>query len=394
MKRLVSFVYLSLLLAGCSVLCQPPRRGGPWNLSQLKRVPLADWGARTGLVQEVYYQGEPFNGKSTRVFAYVARPAEGRGPFPAMVLVHGGGGKAFREWAEHWAQRGYVALAMDTAGAGPAGRLADGGPDQGDATKFREFRDEDVRDMWTYHAVAAVIRGHTLLASLPEVDARRIGITGISWGGYLTCIVAGLDDRLKVAVPVYGCGFLGDNSVWKNSSLAKMSAPARERWLRYFDPSQYLPGVKCPILFLNGSSDFAYPLDSYRKSYRLVAARWRRVSVVLNLPHGHIWTFAEVDHFVDSILRAGPALPRFQPMRIAGNRVSAAFDSPTPGKEASLNYTVDSGEWQKRRWQTVPAEHGGGQVAASLPEQRPVAFYLSLVDERGLRLSTEHEELP
>jgi len=29
-------------------------------------------------------------------------------------------------------------------------------------------------------------------------------VTGISWGGYLTCIVAGIDDRLKAAVPVYG----------------------------------------------------------------------------------------------------------------------------------------------------------------------------------------------
>ena len=55
------------------------------------------------------------------------------------------------------------------------------------------------------------------------MDRRRIGITGISWGGYLTCIVAGLDDRLKVAVPVYGCGFLGDDSVWKAGSLAKMT---------------------------------------------------------------------------------------------------------------------------------------------------------------------------
>ena len=53
--------------------------------------------------------------ENPRVFAYLGRPATGKGPFPAMVLVHGGGGKAFREWAEHWAKRGYVALAMDTA---------------------------------------------------------------------------------------------------------------------------------------------------------------------------------------------------------------------------------------------------------------------------------------
>src|SRR6185503_15401841 len=142
----------------------------------------------------------------------------------------------------------------------PDGRLPDGGPDQNDAAKFRDFTEADVRDMWSYHAVAAVIRGHSLLASLPEVDPRRIGITGISWGGYLTCIVAGLDHRLKVAVPVYGCGFLGENGYWKNTSLPKLRPETRDLWLQEFDPSQYLGDVRCPILFLNGSNDFAYPL--------------------------------------------------------------------------------------------------------------------------------------
>jgi dienelactone hydrolase len=309
-----------------------------------------------------------------------------------MVLVHGGGGKAFREWAEHWAKRGYVALAMDTAGCGSDGPLPDGGPDQSDTTKFREFADADARDMWTYHAVAAVIRGHSLLASLPEVDRRRIGITGISWGGYLTCIVAGLDKQLKVAVPVYGCGFPGEDSYWRNTSLAKMSSEARERWLRDFDPSQYLAGVPCPILFLNGSNDFAYPLDSYRASYRLVPASLRHVSVVLNLPHGHIWTFDEVDRFVDSVLRGGTPLPRLGPMRTHGDIISVTVDSRAPLRHAALNFTSDTGEWQKRHWEAVPVQVDGHTITAHAPDGHPTAWFISATDERGLRVSTEHEQ--
>ena len=91
-----------------------------------------------------------------------------------------------------------------------------------------------------------------------------------SWGGYLTCILAGIDHRFKVAVPVYGCGFLHEDSYWKEPILDKMSLELRERWVRCFDPSRYLPGVRCPILFLNGTNDFAYPLDSYRKCFDLV----------------------------------------------------------------------------------------------------------------------------
>jgi dienelactone hydrolase len=127
----------------------------------------ATWGEKQGLVQEVFYDSVPLAGKPTRVFAYFAKPAAD-GPFPGVLLVHGGGGKAFPQWAAGWAKRGYVSLAMDTSGNGRGGaRLADGGPDQGDDTKFRRFTSDDVRDMWTYHAVVAVIRGHALLAAQP-----------------------------------------------------------------------------------------------------------------------------------------------------------------------------------------------------------------------------------
>ena len=156
MKKFAPLLGLVFLL-GCATVNGPPRYTGPWDVQALHAVPAATWGRQTNLTQEVYYAGEPFQGKPTRIFAYYARPAQGDGPFPAMLLVHGGGGKAFREWAEHWAKRGYVALAMDLAGHGPDGRLPDGGPEQDDAGKFRDFTDADAREMWTYHAVAAVL---------------------------------------------------------------------------------------------------------------------------------------------------------------------------------------------------------------------------------------------
>src|SRR5512141_3032612 len=114
MKKYSLLLVGLLLLPGCATAPKSTRHTGPCDLAELKKTPAAEWGSRTGLVQEVYYEGEPSHGKRTRIFAYLGRPAQGHGPFPAMVLVHGGGGKAFRAWAEHWAERGYVALAMDT----------------------------------------------------------------------------------------------------------------------------------------------------------------------------------------------------------------------------------------------------------------------------------------
>ena len=387
----------ALLWLGLAVPVLARSASGPWDMRSLGEVPHADWGVRTGLVQEVYYAGEPLEGRPTRIFAYLGRPqvtpGSGAKRLPAMVLVHGGGGKAFKAWAEHWAQRGYVALAMDLAGNGPAERLPDGGPDQSDAVKFREFGVGEERDMWSYHAVAAVIRGHSLVRSLPEVDPGRVGLTGISWGGYLTCVVAGVDPRFQVAVPVYGCGFLGDNSVWKDKSLASMSDDARSRWLSLFDPGQYLGRVRCPILFLNGTTDFADPLDSYRKSYQRVPSRYRHVSVVVDLPHGHIWSFAEVDTFVDAALREGVGVPRLGVAMESKNLLKARIRSVAPIREARLCYTTDSGPWQKRVWKTQPARLERGRVWAEIPSERPWVGFLAVTDDRGIRMSSEHVEL-
>lgn len=386
------FAFLVFLGTGCQSLTGA-KRTGPWSPEILAEVPRVAWGGTTGLVQELYYDGVPLEGRPTRVYALLGRPAGAiREKSPAVVLVHGGGGKAFREWAEHWARRGYVALAMDLSGNGPSGRLPDGGPDQSDAVKFREFEKTGVSDMWTYHAVAAVVRGHSLLRTLPGVDPDRIGVTGISWGGYLTCIVAGIDPRLRVAVPVYGCGFLGDNSYWTDKSLASMSEASRKLWLASFDPSQYLGQVGCPILFLNGTTDFAYPLDSYQKSYRLVPEPLRNLSVVVDLPHGHIWTFGEVDTFIDAALNGGVSLPRLGVTECVGNQIGAEVVYPLAITEAKLCYTTDVGAWQKRKWKMAPARVDGNRVVATLPAEQPTVAFLAVKDSRGLRVSSEHLE--
>jgi len=357
----------------------------------LRTAPAATWGATNGLLQEVYYAGEPFHGKPTRIFAYYGRP-EGKGTFPAVLLVHGGGGTAFPDWARHWVRRGYVALAMDLTGHGPRGKLPDGGPDMTDDVIFRDFTDAETRDMWSYHAVAAVLRGHALLAARPEVDARRIAVTGISWGGYLTCIVAGLDDRLQAAVPVYGCGFIHENSYWVAPRFKKMSPAQRQRWAENFDPSRYLAGARCPMLFVNGTCDFAYPLDSYQKSYRLVRGPVT-LSITINLPHGHNWGLKEVDAFIDSRLTGGQPLPAISAMKTAGGTVSAKASSPEPLAKAELDYTADSGPWPQRKWQAAPAEIKGAAVTAPLPAVRPLVYYLRVTDARGLSVCAPHAVL-
>lgn len=365
-----------------------------WDLDHLGNAPQTTWGETTGLVQEVYYRGEPFKGNPTRVFAYVGRPV-GQGPFPGVVLVHGGGGQAFKDWANHWAERGYVSIAMDTAGNGPGKkRLADAGPNQLDTIKFQNFDLATARDQWTYHAVADVVLAHSLLRSLPEVDPDRTALTGISWGGYLTCITAGVDPRFKAAVPVYGCGFLHDNSVWAdNGSFARLDDISRRLWIRHFDPGQHIARTTCPVLFLNGTNDFAYPLDSYRKTIEQVRPGLTTVAVHHNLRHGHIWSFEIVDTFISSILKKEPPLARIGETRITNNRATAPVLNDTPTTTGQIWFTRDTGQWQQRKWSASPATIVDGKISAGLPDHRPLTFFLQATDTRGLKTSTTHTTL-
>ena len=230
-----------------------------------------------------------------------------------MVLVHGGGGTAYAEWVRLWNRRGYAAIAPDTCGYEPSKAPSDkpwgppkqhqpfGGPEGWDASFGTT--DEPITDQWTYHAVAAVVLAHSLIRSFPEVDPNRVGLTGISWGGYLTSVVAGVDPRFRFAAPIYGCGFLGDDSVW-TSDFKKLGPEKANKWLALWDPSHYLPNARMPMLWVSGTNDFAYPLDSLRKSYELPKGPHTLV-IRLRMPHSHAdgASPAEIGAFADSILK-------------------------------------------------------------------------------------------
>jgi dienelactone hydrolase len=313
--------------------------------------------------------------------------------------VHGGGGTAFQEWVRLWIKRGYAAIAMDTCGCVPKGEYGHwerhefGGPAGWGGFENVE---EPIPDQWTYHAVADVVLAHSFLRALPQVDPDRIGITGISWGGYLTCITAGVDSRFKCAIPVYGCGFLGEDSAWLDA-FQKLGPEKSRRWLELWDPSVYLARARMPMLWITGTNDFAYPMDSLQKSYRLPQGP-RQLCIRLRMPHGHGGAGEnpeEIHAIADSVLQHGTPLIEITGQGREGNNVWATYAGETPVTKAELNYTKDTGPWPKRQWDSVPAtiDAAAHKVTATLPEHVTV-YYISAIDNRDLVTSTEHEELP
>ncbi len=373
-----------------------------WNMQALAVAPRVHEAAPAGVegVQALYYEGLPWNGKATRVFAYYGIPASAAGGrVPGMVLVHGGGGSAFIPWVQLWMSRGYAAIAMDTCGCISGGGHANhsrhelgGPPGWGGFDRI----DDPVEDQWACHAVADVLLAHSLLRSFPQVDPDRVGLTGVSWGGYLTCIASAIDDRFGFAAPVYGCGFLGDNSVWLGD-FAKMGPDRARRWLGLWDPSVYLPRSKVPMLWVSGTNDFAYPMDSWQKSYRLPPTA-RTLCLRVRMPHGHGGPGEnppEIHAQAEAFFQNGTPLPKITKADHAGCGIQLAFESEAPIAQAELNFTTDSGPWLERNWQTEPAAlHAGeGTVSAAWPATATVC-YINLVDDQGCVTSSEHMVRP
>ncbi len=99
----------------------------------------------------------------------------------------------------------------------------------------------------------------------------------------------------------------------------------------------------------------------------------------------------EIHAFADALLRGQPPLDKITKTGQDGMTAWATYSGASPIFSAELNYTTDSGEWQKRTWQNVPATLDALhlRVSAELPAG-VTAYYFNLTDMRNLILSTEH----
>lgn len=388
----------------------PQASRSPWNLKALDvppatypvTLPASNNYGRVAGVEPIFIAGEPYRGKPSRIFAWWGLPAGASATrkVPAMVLVHGGGGTAFAQWVKIWNDRGYAAIAMDTCGKIPQGER-DGKPHpahpwsgpSGWGSSVAQM-DEPLRDQWTYHAVAAVMRCHSFLRARPEVDADRTGLTGISWGGYLTSIVMSVDDRFKFAAPVYGCGWYDLNPQWDNMN------PDREKyraWLARWDPKNYLPGKQstAPVLWCAGTNDRFYPLDALRNSCSaLPASTPLLLSLKLRMPHGHppAGDPREITALADQMLNNGPALPTIRSTAFTNRLFTVHFKAGEKSivKAELLLTCATNALLMNRAWESRPVPSFRSDATSfSVPVPKDAQmFFANLTTDDGLVFST------
>ena len=159
-------------------------------------------------IEKVIFESQP----GFHVTANLYLPKKGRGPYPAILfpLGHEAGAKAHEAWQYvliSFARKGYVCLAWDTIGQGERIQMWD-----------EDFRQSKVIRSTTEHTINGLqtlltgdplarytiwdgIRALDYLLSRPEVDPKRVGVTGNSGGGTHTSYLASLDDRFAAAAP-------------------------------------------------------------------------------------------------------------------------------------------------------------------------------------------------
>lgn len=382
-----------------------------WNLEELNHPPKTfqveipcfnDYGRIEG-VNPIWIEGEPFRGKTTRIFAWWGLPkgASATQKVPAMVLVHGGGGTAFAKWVKSWNDRGYAAIALDTNGQLPQGEC-DGTPHNphpwsgpmGWQHSVSQVHDP-LKDQWTYHAVAAIMRCHSFLRNCPEIDANLVGITGISWGGYLTCITMSVDPRFKLAVPVYGCGWYDLNPFWSCMGTKE----EYQQWLAMWDPKHFLIdmdrfGITNNVLFCCGTNDAFYPLDAVKRTTDFVASHTPvSLSVKLRMPHGHnVGDPKEITAIADHVLKKGNPLPRIYSAKVQDGKLHVVFNSG--GRQivrAELLSTKDDNPiLEKRLWTAAPVKDFDSQKGEfSIPiNDKPIMYFANIITDDDLVIST------
>ncbi len=268
-------------------LSPPPPRG------DLKATLTGKVETEKFTVEKIHFQSLP--GLYVTANLYIPKTLNGRAPTVLYLCGHlrtvkdgiAYGTKVGYQHHPAWlAEHGYVAMIIDTLEMGEI---------EG------EHHGTHRRGMWWWptrgYTPAGVetwnaIRALDYLETRPEVDPKRIGVTGRSGGGAYTWFLAAVDDRPSALIPVAGitdmtnhvvdgcieghcdCMFQLNTYGWDFSLLAALAAPR-------------------PLLLSNSDKDRIFPLDGVqrihfdlKRIYKLYNAEDKLGLLITEGPHG------------------------------------------------------------------------------------------------------------
>jgi dipeptidyl aminopeptidase/acylaminoacyl peptidase len=190
-----------------------------------------------------------------RIRGWLVLPADAEAPAPAPLLLwpHGGPNSSWAGWNWRWnpwvmAARGYAVLLPD-----PALSLGYG---QGLLRRGH--------GAWGPPAYADLMAITDAAVARDDIDARRTGVMGGSYGGYMANWIAGHTDRFQ-AIVTHASAWPLEAMITSDLAhyfIREFGDPAErpERWTDN-DPSSHVDRIRTPMLVIHGDRDHRVPMS-------------------------------------------------------------------------------------------------------------------------------------
>ena len=327
----------------------PPKAAAAWDMEVLGEEQRDGYKA-----QKIAFNINAYS----RITAYLLIPDGGAGRFPAVVALHDHGAHLFigkekmirpffiaseeqdadgkisekkkaanqevLDDADAWvnqlyegqyvgdylAKHGYVVLSIDAPMWGERGRKEGVDRKKYDLIAGNMMMlGRDLSAFMTYDDIAST----DFLASLPMVDANRIGCAGCSMGAYRSWMLSALSDRIKVGASV--CWMITTDAQLtrrygrkENGGFANC-IPGLRQYLDY----PHIASLACPkpMLFINGTKDKLFPVPGVKDAFRQMHEVWRSQKAderldteIWDIPHScGIKAQAKILEFLDQYLK-------------------------------------------------------------------------------------------
>ncbi|MNZ39973.1 Cephalosporin-C deacetylase [compost metagenome] len=224
-----------------------------------------------------------------KIHAKYVKPKALNGKGAGMAYFHGYSCDS-GDWMDkvNYAAHGITVLALDCRGQG--GWSEDNLTVQGTTIRGHIIRgiDDPNEDKLYYRNVFLdTVQTVRILMSLDHIDPERVGVHGLSQGGALAVACAGLEPRVKLAVPVYP--FLSD---YKRAWELDINSSAYEElvyYFRFFDPhhqredeifnrlgyidvQNLADRIRARVVFVTGLSDVVCPPSTQFAVYNKISS--------------------------------------------------------------------------------------------------------------------------
>jgi dipeptidyl aminopeptidase/acylaminoacyl peptidase len=237
-----------------------------------------------------------------QISAFLYRPRGTSGPFPAILMPHGGPtGQTLNAWSppvQYLVSRGYAVLEPNFRGS------------TGYGTEFQWLNKND----WGGGDLLDVVAGANWLEENGISD--RIGIAGGSYGGFMTLTAIGrYPNRWKAAVSLCGVVNLvtmynAGRSDMRQFQARNIGTPEENpEFYRERSPLTFADNIGCPVLILQGERDPRVPLTEAEQMRDRLERAGKPCEYVVYEHEGH--GFSRRANQIDSIRRMADFFDRY-----------------------------------------------------------------------------------